>query len=217
MGKRIKNSLLPYRRSGGTSLPYFKNGKSRRNDLSTCNKKIFCLIRGSSFGVGPTCNCACNSAYSAAVKGLPLIGDRASVMISVRNISSGVSSGGGNAITDTPRDLLNPTSMPVITVNTKNKITFFAFRVPISRFEILDLRSWIRIPLSSWQLLQLSRTVKGALPLLLLLVFSPFAYLKTDTDAKLVSSLTKRMCKQKVRFLRVINLFITKRASHALQ
>lgn len=91
-------------------------------------------MRGSSFGVGLVCRCACNSAYSAAVKGLPSIGDRASVMISVRNISSGISSGGGNAITDAPKDLVNPTNMPVITVNTKNKITFLSFRVPISRF-----------------------------------------------------------------------------------
>ena len=37
--------------------------------------------------------------YSAAVRKLPSIGDRASIIIFVRNISSGVSSGGGNAIT----------------------------------------------------------------------------------------------------------------------
>ncbi len=34
-------------------------------------------------------------AYSAAVRGLPSIGDRASVIISVLNTSSGTSSGGG--------------------------------------------------------------------------------------------------------------------------
>ena len=50
---------------------------------------------GSTFGAGRCWIWASTWAYSAAVKGLPSIGDRAAKIISIRNISSGVSSRGG--------------------------------------------------------------------------------------------------------------------------
>ena len=96
------------------------------------SKKICSRILGSSFGGGASCSWACNWAYSAAVRNFPSIGDRASMIIFVRNISSGVSSGGGNAITADPQWLLNPTNIALITIILSNFIAFLALTLPIS-------------------------------------------------------------------------------------
>lgn len=53
------------------------------------------MLESSWGGVDRCASSACNWAYSAAVKGFPSRGDRASVIISVLNTSSGISSGGG--------------------------------------------------------------------------------------------------------------------------
>jgi hypothetical protein len=73
-----------------------KNGKTDFNTLRNRSKKIFSRILGSSFGGGTVLSCDCSSKYSAAVSGLPSTGERAAVIISVRRISSGISSGGGS-------------------------------------------------------------------------------------------------------------------------
>ena len=96
------------------------------------SKKICSRILGSSFGGGTSCSWTCNWAYSAAVRNFPSIGDRASMIIFVRNISSGVSSGGGNAITADPQWLLNPTNIALITIILSNFIAFLALTLPIS-------------------------------------------------------------------------------------
>ena len=54
------------------------------------------------------------------------------MIIFVRNISSGVSSGGGNAITADPQWLLNPTNIALITITLSNFIAFLALTLPIS-------------------------------------------------------------------------------------
>lgn len=73
----------------------FKNGKNCSNAFRSRNRKIWSRIAGSSLGGGATRSWAWSSMYSAAVSGLPSIGDRAAVIISVRKISSGISSAGG--------------------------------------------------------------------------------------------------------------------------
>jgi hypothetical protein len=54
------------------------------------------------------------------------------MIILVRNISSGVSSGGGNAITGDRQELLNTKNVPLITIKLNNFIAFIALTLPIS-------------------------------------------------------------------------------------
>lgn len=110
----------------------FKNGKNWSKVLRIRSKKICSRILGSSFGGGASWSCACNWIYSAAVRDFPSIGDRASMIILVRNISSGVSSGGGNAMTGDRQELLNTKKVPLITIKLNNFIAFIALTLPIS-------------------------------------------------------------------------------------
>lgn len=66
------------------------------------------------------------------VRNFPSIGDRASMIICVLNISSGVSSGGGNAITIDFQSPLSTMKVAIITINPNIFTAFPAFTLAIS-------------------------------------------------------------------------------------
>ena len=73
-----------------------RNGRKVRKNFLTLNKNTRWRILGLSWGgLGFSAKASINSVYSVAVKGSPSTGDRPSRIISVRKISSGISSGGG--------------------------------------------------------------------------------------------------------------------------